>query len=126
MEQAGEGKATQGDMSDRAWQPVLTLVDGSLTQSDVTAALSGFKFYGVTAIFAGTRFQVTQAGAVNLNIGGTGIQGVWIDGKSVPASATISTSLSQGAHSIVLRCDPRNLPAAIKASSPDAVFLTNF
>ena len=49
----------------------------------------------------------------------------WIDGKLQKTGAELSAELASGSHTIVLRVDPKNLPASVRLESSAGTFVTN-
>ena len=76
-------------------------------------------------VYAGTEFEVAQAGEVPLQLEGIDGAKVWIDGEVVDTASKIKIHLAAGKHSLVLRFDPKALPKAVKASTSQGTFLVD-
>ena len=50
---------------------------------------------------------------------------LWINGKQQKAGAEFSAELASGTHTVVLRVDPKNLPASVRLESSAVTFETN-
>ena len=83
------------------------------------------QWVGVIGVYAGTEFEVAQAGEVTLKLEGIDGAKVWIDGEVVDTASEIKTRLAAGKHSLVLRFDPKALPKAVKASTSQGTFLVD-
>ena len=124
-QQFGDDRIADGGINRKRWLAVNSLVDGRLTDDMLKKGTNAGKWIGVIGVYAGTEFEVAQAGEVRLQLDGADGAKVWIDGRVVKTAADIKTNLSAGKHSLVLRFDPKALPKFVKASTSQGTFLVD-
>jgi putative heme-binding domain-containing protein len=122
-EQFGDAKVIAEGIS--KWTPLLSTVDGRLGRDEIKTALNVDKYVGLVGVFAGTQFEIAKSGRVQLNISAPSGSPVWIDGKPVAVGNPLSTQLSAGTHTFIIKLDNQKLPEFLKIESPDATFLVN-
>jgi putative heme-binding domain-containing protein len=122
--QFGNDQAIKTKLSDAKWSLARSLVDGRLLKDDLSASINEKKYRDPKAVFAAAQFQVAKTGQIHLKLSGLDGLPAWIDGHPVQASSDLETSLAAGTHTMVFKLDAAKLPDSIKASSPDATFLT--
>ena len=122
-EQRGEDILISGDTTARPWTPVFTRVDGRLTADDVREGVnvSAYQWHGVTALYAAATLNVTKAGPVKLKLA-SAPDALWLDGKIQAAAAEITADLSAGAHTLIVRLDPKKLPDALRLETSEGTF----
>jgi putative heme-binding domain-containing protein len=123
LAQFDDAKVVTMDQSN--WSPAYTLVDGRLLKSELDASLKRLNYRNPDAIYASTRFELSKAGPVHIQLPDLKGAGCWIDGKQVQATTEIVTDLPAGAHSLSLKLPASALPEFLKASTPDATFVNN-
>ncbi|MBU6399885.1 MAG: HEAT repeat domain-containing protein, partial [Verrucomicrobia bacterium] len=124
-EQNGSAWMLHVNLNQASWHPVYTLVDGRLPMAELQEQINSAVFGGPIALYAANRFQVPVAGNLVLRLTGAGYPQAWIDGNPVATGPEIHTALAAGPHTIVLRFEAKQLPAALRLASPDATFLTD-
>ena len=124
-QQFGDDRIADGGINRKRWLAVNSLVDGRLTDDMLKKGTNAGQWIGVIGVYAGTEFEVAQAGEVTLQLEGADGAKVWIDGRVVKAAGEIKTSLVAGKHSLVLRFDPKALPKAVRASTSQGTFLVD-
>jgi putative heme-binding domain-containing protein len=124
MAQFGDEKSLKIRLTDPKWSLGRSLVDGRLLKEDLSEAIKEKKSRDPKAVFAAAQFQVAKAGPIHFKLAGLDGSAAWIDGQSVPAGSELESSLAAGTHTLVFKIDASKLPDSIKASSPDATFLT--
>ena len=124
-QQFGDDRIADGGINRRRWLAVNSLVDGRLTDAMLKKGTNAGQWVGVIGVYAGTEFEVAQAGEVTLQLEGIDGAKVWIDGEVVDTASEIKTRLVAGKHSLVLRFDPKALPKAVKASTSQGTFLVD-
>ena len=124
-QQFGDDRIADGGINRKRWLAVNSLVDGRLTDDMLKKGTNAGQWIGVIGVYAGTEFEVAQAGEVTLQLDGVDGAKVWIDGGVVKATGEIKTRLAAGKHSLVLRFDPKALPTAVKASTSQGTFLVD-
>jgi len=124
-QQFGDDRIADGGINRKRWLAVNSLVDGRLTDDMLKKGSNAGQWIGVIGVYAGTEFEVAQAGEVTLQLEGADGAKVWIDGRVVKAAGEIKTSLVAGKHSLVLRFDPKALPKAVRASTSQGTFLVD-
>jgi putative heme-binding domain-containing protein len=120
---ASDPNAFGGEVTNPAWTPLYANVNGSLLKQDLLAEPGAAQ--REEPILAATRFQSSRAGKVKLKLAGLNSPKAWLDGKPVGGDAEINADLPAGAHTLVLKIDPRQLPESIKLESPDVSFLVD-
>jgi len=124
-QQFGDDRIADGGINRKRWLAVNSLVDGRLTDDILKKGTNAGQWIGVIGVYAGTEFEVAQAGEVTLQLDGADGAKVWIDGRGVKTDSVIRTQLVAGKHSLVLRFDPKALPTAVKASTSQGTFLVD-
>ena len=126
LEQFGEDRFVSSNLNGPEWFPAYSLVDGRLTADSLKEGLNVGKWTGLIGIYAGTQLQVPKNGPVRMKFSGAPGTAVWIDGKPAsPSGDQITVDLPAGIHAIVVRLDPKNLPAQIRLESSDGTFIAN-
>ncbi len=110
--------------SDKMWMPIYSLVSGSLTQSLIQEAARRNVWVGTMAISAATELQLATPATVQFKLAGPGTE-LLIDGKVIGATGASSTALTAGNHRIVVRLDPRQIPAFIRLEASEGSFVLN-
>ena len=124
-QQFGDDRIADGGINRSRWTAVNSLVDGTLTEDILKKGTNAGRWVGVIGVYAGTEFEVAQAGSVTLNLEGAESAKVWIDNKVVENTGKITRELAAGKHSLVLRFDPKALPEKVKASASTGTFLVD-
>ncbi|MEE2948296.1 MAG: PVC-type heme-binding CxxCH protein [Verrucomicrobiota bacterium] len=124
-QQFGDDRIADGGINRKRWLAVNSLVDGRLTDAMLKKGTNAGQWVGVIGVYAGTEFEVAQAGDVTLRLEGADDAKVWIDGELVKSATQINTRLAAGKHSLVLRFDPKELPKAVKVSTSQGTFLVD-
>ena len=124
-QQFGDDRIADGGINRKRWLAVNSLVDGRLTDDMLKKGTNAGQWIGVIGVYAGTEFEVAQAGEVTLQLDGADGAKVWIDGRVVKTAGEIKTNLPAGKHSLVLRFDPKALPKSVKASTSQGTFLVD-
>lgn len=108
----------RGDDKLPNWQSLTTTVAGALLASEVRALrLEG-------TIHLATRFEVTNSDKVMLKLDPLPMSAkLWLDGREVSAGLELTTSLSRGKHTLVIRLNSKDLPHRWVLRSADVVFL---
>ena len=124
-QQFDDNRIADGGINHKRWTKVNSLVDGTLTDKMLKQGANAGRWVGVIGIYAGAEFEVAKAGKVSLMVQGGESAKLWIDGKVVDNSKHITSELSSGKHSIVLRFDPKDLPSKVKVSASTGTFLVD-
>ncbi len=126
-EQSGEEKIVTGDLNARPWFQLIANVNGAIPTLAIQEALppNDYQRHGVTAIYLAAQLETPSAGTVKVKVEGGPIVSAWIDGKLQKAGAEFGTELAAGTHTVVLRVDPKNLPASVRLESSAGTFMTN-
>jgi hypothetical protein len=99
--------------------PLATLTDGRLPAELLKPA-----FTGRPAIFLQTRFVTTAPAPANLKL--EGIRQAWVDGEPLPVASEPGRklTLNPGPHVLTLKLTANDLPQHLRATCPEARFLT--
>ena len=124
-QQFDDNRIADGGINHKRWTKVNSLVDGTLTDKMLKQGANAGRWVGVIGVYAGAEFEVAKAGKVSLIVQGGESAKLWIDGKVVDNSKHITSELSSGKHSIVLRFDPEDLPSKVKVSASTGTFLVD-
>lgn len=111
-------------LHDRMWHSVLSLVNGHLTADMLEEATQGPVWRGRIALYAATEVQLSRAGWVRFILKTPGAAELWVNGAQAGAVGETKVELPPGTHRVLVRLDPRAVPAFIRLESPDATFLT--
>jgi putative membrane-bound dehydrogenase-like protein len=122
LEQFGEEKFVSGDLNGRDWLPVVANVDGQLPAARILDGGAPGRYLGLIGLYAGARMQLAQEGKVDLKFSGAPVA-VWVDGKALAASASVSAEMAAGMHSVVVRLDPKKLPPSLRLEASAGTFL---
>ena len=124
-QQFDDNRIADGGINYKRWQKVNSLVDGTLSDDMLKQGAGAGRWVGVIGVYAGTEFEIAKAGQVSIRIQGGESAKLWIDGKIMKNSDLVSTNLSAGKHSLVLRFDPKALPEKVKVSASTGTFLVD-
>jgi len=139
MSQDGIEPFTKGDFTGKwdqfhsgfagglAWGTTTTLVNGALSKPEFEELAKAPLHVTVNHLVAGTTFTASKPGPVTLVLEGGDKPDVWLDGKPVKLSPSgeIKTTVTAGAHTIVLRFDAQKPPASTRVRSADVTFSLN-
>jgi putative heme-binding domain-containing protein len=121
-EHLGAERVAQGDFSLESWTPVLSLVNGYLPQSSITAIDRDRN--SVRGLYVATRFNSATAGQVGFKVSGD-VKNIWLNGKLVAPGKTFNATASAGDNTIVIQL-PQDRPAeAVKLSATGVTFLAD-
>ena len=124
-EQFGMDRVVGDDLTGGEWQPVYSLVDGSLARDEIQTTMTQNKYAGLVGIFLGAKFQVANTGPARFKLSNAPGVSIWIDGQSIGGTTELGAQLTAGTHTVVLRFDPTKLPEHVRLESADATFLAN-
>jgi small nuclear ribonucleoprotein (snRNP)-like protein len=126
-EQRGEEKFISADTTGKDWTPVVANVDGRLPASAINDALppNDYARHGITALYAAARLEVAKAGPATLKLTAPGDTAIWLDAKPQKYSTELTVDLASGPHTILIRLDPKNLPAALRLETSEGAFSNN-
>jgi hypothetical protein len=124
-EQKADGTLPFADLTGKEWVPAVANVDGRLPADALReGAVVANRYVGVVALYAAARLEVAKAGPVKLKIAGGDGASVWFNGKPASGGGEIATDLPAGAHTVVLRLDPKKLPEALRLEASEGTFIT--
>jgi putative heme-binding domain-containing protein len=100
--------------------PLATLVDGRLPADVLKTALAS-----LPTAYLQTQFVTTGDAPSNLKL--EGIREAWVDGEALPVASEPGRKLhlKPGTHVLTIRLTTADLPPHLRATCPDARFLTN-
>jgi len=118
------GDIWEKPLTDKMWQPALSLVSGKLTKAALQEASKREFWVGTLDVFAATEIQVAKAGPVKLKLDAAAGE-VWIDGQKVGGAGESRVELKAGTHRVLVRLDPKSVPDYVRLESSDATFVLN-
>jgi hypothetical protein len=121
--QPGDEQFVNTPLSEPAWTPVRSFVDGHVPGSDLKDALRVVDGKNPAALFAAVQLQAAKSGLVQLRWAGVTDCPLWVDGKLTDRTSQLE--LSAGLHTIIVKLDAKKLPDAIRLECADATFVTN-
>jgi putative heme-binding domain-containing protein len=126
-EQRGEEKFISADPTGKDWTPVVANVDGQLPAAAINDALppNDYARHGITALYAAARLEVAKAGPATLKLIAPADTALWLDGKAQKYAPELSVDLTTGPHTVLIRLDPKNLPAAVRLETSEGAFSNN-
>lgn len=122
--QFGDDRVVALPLTDGAWQPAMTLVDGGLLKADLRRQVSRTGNRSVPAVFAAAQFSSPKDGATHLKIEGATPMAIYIDGKPVARGNEPTADLKAGSHTIIVKLDATNLPETLRIRSNEVTFAT--
>ncbi|MDP7011156.1 MAG: hypothetical protein QF685_07235, partial [Verrucomicrobiota bacterium] len=135
VEQYGIEKIVQEDFEEKwsnhvlgagnnaGWALVPSRVNGDLPAEDITEVTAVGRHVGLVHVFAGTKFEVQEAGLITFKLLGELNAEAWIDGEPHKRGNQFTTELKPGKYRIVVRLDAKALPKVMRLESKDVVFL---
>jgi putative heme-binding domain-containing protein len=120
-EHLGVERVVAGDFTLKDWQPVLSLVSGTLANAITVAAYPSRN--NNRGMFAATQFEAAKAGRVRFGLAGE-VKRAWVNGQLVKPGPTFEAEAKPGLNTIVLQLDDETLPD-VKLSSGDVTFALN-
>jgi len=114
--------AVRGDPALADWQPVLSLVDGTLPADLITTIYPSFS--NTRGLFAATRFESAKGGPAAFALAGN-VKDAWLNGELIKPGATFTVAAKPGANVLVLQLDPASLPPALKLASGEVTFIND-
>jgi putative membrane-bound dehydrogenase-like protein len=126
-EQRGEDQIVSSDLSARQWSPLLANVNGVIPPLAIKEALppNDYQRHGITALYLAAQLQTANSELVKFKLDGGPVTAVWINGKPRQAGGDFSAQLGGGAHTIVVRVDPKKLPESLRLESSAGTFAPN-
>jgi putative heme-binding domain-containing protein len=124
LEQFGEERFVTSDLNGKEWTLIYPNVDGRLPAERIIESATPGKYLGLVGLYAAARLQTTEAGSVTLKFEEAPLA-IWVDGKPVSPTTSSATELTAGAHTVVVRLDPKKLPKALRLESSAGTFLSD-
>ena len=121
-----EGWPLAAAYSDKRWIHTTSLVSGALSRAAIEAATRANIWVGRLAVFAATDIDVSQASAnkaLNLQLIANPAAELWVGGRKVGGTGTASVTLPQGRHRVLIKLDPKSIPATLRLASSDVSFV---
>jgi putative heme-binding domain-containing protein len=118
LAQFGDDRVVALPLSESAWQPAITLVDGALLKADLQRQVNR----SVPAVYAAAQFSAPKDGATHLKIEGATPAAIYIDGKPVARGNEPTADLKAGAHTIIVKLDASSLPETLRIRSTEVTF----
>ncbi len=110
---------------DRRWRAAFALVGGAVTPQLIGQALQAEGWSSRHGVFAATAVTKAGAGPARFNlVAGPGAE-FWVDGQRAGGPGECSVELAAGTHRVVVRLDPKQMPASLRLESKDVQFVLN-
>jgi putative heme-binding domain-containing protein len=124
LAQFGDDRVLALPLTDNAWQPAVTLVDGALQKSDLQHQVNRTGNRSAPAVYAAAQFSAQKDGLVHLKVEGATALAVYIDGKPAPSANEPSEDVKAGLHTVILKLNPESLPETVRLRSAEVTFAT--
>ena len=124
LAQFGDDRVIARPLTDAAWIPASTLVDGSLQKADLQRSIARTGSRAVPAAYAAAQFTAPKDGRVTLKIENAKPMAVYIDGKPFSNLTEPNADLKAGPHTIIIKLDATNLPDGMRIRSDEVTFAT--
>jgi hypothetical protein len=111
--------------SDQRWTPTATLVKGSLAKGSIEEVTKAQAWTARLGVYAGTDLIVAKDGPVRLRLKAGPEAELWVDGQKLGGSGESTAQLKAGSHRVLVKMDPKKVPAEVRLESPDASFSLN-
>ena len=126
LEQQGADRIVQGEITD-GWQIASTRVNGSLDRSTIVELTKQPINIALVHVYLEAEFELAQQEVVSFEVTGPKQFACWIDGQPLEANgAFLQTPLTAGRHRVLIRLDAFEEFDAIRLSSPNATFLSEW
>ena len=114
-----------GKADDSRWRIALALVKGTVSRQLIGEALQAEGWSSRHGVFAATDVTAAKAGTAKFTLtAGPGAE-LWVDGKRAGGSGESAVELTAGAHRLVVRLDPKQMPESLRLESKDVQFVLN-
>ncbi|HUS34022.1 MAG TPA: PVC-type heme-binding CxxCH protein [Verrucomicrobiae bacterium] len=124
LAQFGDDRVVALPLTDGAWQPAISLVDGSLLKEDLQRQINRTGNRAVPAVYAAAQFSAPKEGAARLKIEGATPMAVYLDGKPAPNVTEPTADLKPGLHTIIVKLNATSLPDTLRIRSSEVTFAT--
>ena len=124
LAQFGDDRVIARPLTDAAWIPASTLVDGSLQKSDLQRSIERTGSRAVPAAYAAAQFTSPKDGPITLKIENAKPMAIYIDGKLTANLSEPTADLEAGPHTIIIKLDATNLPDGLRVRSDEVTFAT--
>jgi putative heme-binding domain-containing protein len=124
LAQFGDDRVVALPLTDSAWQPAVTLVDGALLKADLQRQVNRTGNRSVPNVYAAAQFSAPKDGQTHLKIEGATPLAVYIDGKPVQRASEPAAEVKAGTHTVIVKLDANALPDRLKVRSSDVTFAT--
>lgn len=121
LAQFGDDKVVARPLTDPAWAPAMTLVDGSLLRGDVQRQINRTGNRSVPNVYIAAQFTAPKDGPATISVENAKPQAIYIDGK---LSTSASGDVKAGSHTLILKLDATALPETLRLRSPEVTFAT--
>ena len=111
--------------TDKRWATTAALVKGVLTKGLIDEVTKAQAWTARLGVYAGTDLVVAKDGPVRLQLkAGPGAE-LWVDGQKLGGAGESTAQLKAGTHRILVKLDPKQVPAEMRLESPDGSFSLN-
>ena len=122
--QFGDDRVVATPLTQNAWLPAVTLVDGTLLKEDLQRSVNRTGNRAVPAVYAAAQFSAPKEGTSRLKIEGATPMAVYIDGKPAQSVTEPSADLKAGTHTIIVKLNATSLPDSLRIRSDEVTFAT--
>lgn len=110
---------------DSRWTPTYSLVNGTLPRTLIDEITKAQSWTSRLGVFAATEITTANAGPVQFTLtAGDGAE-LWVDGKRIGGNGASRVDLAAGTHRVIVKLDPKQVPAALRLETRDATFVLN-
>lgn len=114
-----------GKADDQRWRTALALVKGAVSRSLIGETLQAEGWSSRHGVFAATEVTAAKAGTAKFVLtAGSGAE-LWVDGQRAGGNGESAVELAPGAHRLVVRLDPKQMPESLRLESKDVQFVVH-
>ena len=111
--------------TDSRWTPTYSLVNGTLPKPLIDEITKAQSWTGRLGVYLATEATTPRSGPVEFRLtAGNGTE-LWVDGRKVGGAGTTRVDLAAGTHRVIVKLDPKQVPASVRLESGDVAFLLN-
>jgi putative heme-binding domain-containing protein len=124
LAQFGDDRVVALPLTDSAWSPAVTLVDGALLKADLQRQVNRTGNRSVPAVYAAAQFSAPKDGPVHFKIDGADAMSIFIDGKPAASAKEPTAQINAGVHTVIIKLNAAALPETLRLQSNEVTFST--